>query len=110
MTPIDVLEMHVAEKLTPMEALWDSLCALPETSMPFSAWHGEVLAERLHRLACGDETSAPWQEAKERIRATIKATVITVLDCRQNPASITERLKQCRALPPFGAKMATVIH
>ena len=29
----------------------------------------EVLAERLRRLASGEETVTPWKEAKERIRA-----------------------------------------
>ena len=73
MTPVDIVAMPVAEKLKLMETLWDSLCVQPVENMELPAWHGEVLEERLRRLAAGEETSAPWKEAKERIRAQTKA-------------------------------------
>ncbi len=73
MTTIDILEMPVSEKLKLMETLWDSLCASAAASVPSSEWHRAVLEERLHRLANGGEAIAPWKEAKERIRAQIKA-------------------------------------
>jgi hypothetical protein len=37
------------------------------------AWHKDVLAERLQRLDNGKEPTALWTEAKERIRARIRA-------------------------------------
>ncbi|OHC66842.1 MAG: hypothetical protein A2040_13340 [Rhodocyclales bacterium GWA2_65_19] len=64
--------MPVSEKLRLMEALWDSLCAQSGENMELPAWHGDVLEQRLRRLASGEESVAPWNEAKERIRAQIK--------------------------------------
>ena len=37
------------------------------------AWHKDVLAERLRHLDNGNEPTSSWTEAKERIRAQIKA-------------------------------------
>lgn len=73
MTTADIVAMPVSEKLKLMEALWDSLCAQSVENMELPAWHGEVLDERLRRLAAGEETVAPWSEAKERIRAQVKS-------------------------------------
>ncbi len=72
MTSIDIAAMPVSEKLKLMEALWDSLGA-QSGGMDSPAWHGEVLEERLQRLASGEETTAPWRGAKKRIRVRIKA-------------------------------------
>jgi hypothetical protein len=49
------------------------LCAQSGENMELPAWHGEVLEQRLRRLASGEEAVAPWNEAKERIRAQIKS-------------------------------------
>jgi putative addiction module component (TIGR02574 family) len=68
MTTVDIVAMPVSEKLKLMETLWDSLCVQSAGNMELPAWHGEVLEERLRRLAAGEETVAPWKEAKERIR------------------------------------------
>jgi putative addiction module component (TIGR02574 family) len=65
--------MPVSEKLKLMESLWDSLCTQSGSSVELPAWHGAVLEQRLRRLASGDETVSPWNEAKERIRAQIKS-------------------------------------
>ena len=67
----DVAELPVAEKLILMEKLWDALRAHADSVIP--DWHKEVLAERLRRLDSGSEPVSPWAEAKERIRAAIKA-------------------------------------
>lgn len=73
MTAIDITEMPVAEKLKLMEALWDSLSTRADGSLESPAWHQAELENRLRRLATGEETVTPWQEAKERLRAQIKA-------------------------------------
>ena len=73
MTTVDIVAMPVAEKLKLMETLWDSLCLQSGGNMELPAWHGEVLEQRLRRLASGEEAVAPWNEAKERIRAQIKS-------------------------------------
>ncbi len=73
MTTVDIVAMPVSEKLKLMETLWDSLCGQSGGNVELPAWHGEVLEQRLRRLANGEETVAPWNEAKERIRAQIKS-------------------------------------
>lgn len=70
---IDIAEMPVAEKLQLMEALWDSLSARANENLGSPAWHQAELEKRLHRLASGEETATPWPEAKDRIRAQVKA-------------------------------------
>jgi putative addiction module component (TIGR02574 family) len=72
MTTIDIAAMPVEEKLKLMEALWDSLDARADRNVVSPAWYGEVLEERLRRLASGEETTAPWREAKARIRNQIR--------------------------------------
>ena len=72
MTTVDIVAMPVSEKLKLMESLWDSLCAQSGGNMELPAWHGAVLEQRLRRLASGEETVTPWNEAKERIRSQIK--------------------------------------
>lgn len=72
MTAIDIAEMPVAEKLKLMEALWDSLSTRAEENLESPVWHQAELDKRLHRLATGEETVAPWPEARERLRAQVK--------------------------------------
>lgn len=72
MTSAEIVAMPVAEKLRLMEELWESLCAQSGGEIASPAWHGEVLERRLRRLANGEEDTAPWPEAKERIRAQAK--------------------------------------
>lgn len=72
MITADIAELPVAEKLLLMERLWDALRLQADSSV-VPAWHKDVLAERLRRLDTSNEPTAPWAEAKERIRARIKA-------------------------------------
>jgi putative addiction module component (TIGR02574 family) len=72
MTTADIAKLPVAEKLLLMERLWDALRAHADSGV-VPAWHKDVLAERLRRLDTGSEPTSPWAEAKERIRARIKA-------------------------------------
>lgn len=68
MSDLEVAELPVAEKLRLMEFLWDSLSrdAAGEEIVP--AWHLAVLTERAGRIDNGQEPSAPWNEAKQRLR------------------------------------------
>ena len=72
MTAIDIAELPVAEQLMLMEKLWDALRAQAESAV-VPAWHQEVLAQRLQRLDSGTEPVTPWTQAKERIRAQVRA-------------------------------------
>jgi len=69
----EIADLPVAEKLKLMESLWDSLCGQTSGQPPLPAWHGDVLAARLARIASGSESVSPWHEAKQRIRAQIEA-------------------------------------
>ncbi len=71
MTTADISK-PVAEKLLLMERLWDSLRVQADGGIA-PARHKDVLAERLRRLDTGNEPTSSWAEAKERIRARIKA-------------------------------------
>ena len=49
-----------------MDELWDDLCRSPEgVSSP--AWHGEVLAARVARVAEGKAEFREWSDVKERL-------------------------------------------
>lgn len=72
MTTNEIVDMPVSEKLKLMETLWDSLCVQSGGGLESPAWHGVVLEERLRRLISGEDTVAPWPEAKARIRAQIR--------------------------------------
>ena len=72
MATINIAELPVAAKLRLMAALWDALRAQAwQAAVP--AWHREVLAQRLQRLDSGTEPVTPWTQAKERIRAQVRA-------------------------------------
>lgn len=65
-TTLPLSEMSRADKLRAMEELWDDLCRSPEgVSSP--AWHGEVLAARVERVAKGEAKFYDWAEVKERL-------------------------------------------
>jgi hypothetical protein len=72
MTTIDTAELPIAEKLKLMEKLWVELRAQAASGV-VPSWHEEVLAERMRRLDSGAEPVSPSAQAKERIRARIKA-------------------------------------
>ncbi|MEO6971609.1 MAG: addiction module protein [Chthoniobacterales bacterium] len=65
-TILPLCEMSQATKLRIMEELWDDLCRSPE-GVPSPAWHGEVLAARVERVAKGEAEFRDWAEVKERL-------------------------------------------
>ncbi len=65
-TILPLSEMSQASKLRIMEELWDDLCRSPE-GVPSPAWHGEVLAARVDRVAEGEAEFRDWAEVKERL-------------------------------------------
>ena len=73
MLNVDLTRMPIEEKLRLMESLWESLCGPAPADVETPTWHKDVLDERLRRLASGEDSVAPWAEAKERIRARLKA-------------------------------------
>lgn len=64
----DIATLPVAEKLQLMESLWDALCRETRGAPETPAWHQAEIEQRIARLASGEETTSPWEEAKKRIR------------------------------------------
>ena len=63
--PLD--QMSTEDKLSAMEALWDSLTG--DGAEPASPdWHRAVIAERLRKLDAGEATLIPLDELKARRR------------------------------------------
>jgi len=67
--PLD--RMTTVEKLQTMEALWEDLCKKSDEFVSPS-WHGEILSKRDNNLHEGKDSIHDWDQAKERIRKTIK--------------------------------------
>jgi hypothetical protein len=63
--------MSVAQKLSAIEALWDSL---PAERVPSPTWHREILTERKSRVARGDAKLVEWAKAKSEIRRLVKVS------------------------------------
>jgi len=67
--PLD--KMTTAEKLQVMENIWEDLCRNPE-AVPSPAWHAPVLSERESGVRKGEEQLDDWEDAKDRIRQSLK--------------------------------------
>lgn len=65
-TTLPLSEMSHAAKLRAMEELWDDLCHSAE-GVKSPAWHGEVLAARVARVAKGEAEFHDWSDVKERL-------------------------------------------
>ena len=62
-----VASMSQEEKLRAMDVLWSSVVSSAGTYEP-PAWHEAVLRERRRRVAEGEETFIPWEEAKRQLQ------------------------------------------
>ena len=64
-SPSDITELPVAERLKYMEILWESLrVAEPESP----AWHGQVLSERRAKIERGEAETLTGSELKHRLQ------------------------------------------
>lgn len=68
----DFDRMPTQDRLQAMELLWQSFRQDPHTEDVVSAWHQQVLRERLIRLQEGVEKTTAWPQAKEKLRALTK--------------------------------------
>ena len=62
-----VASMTQEEKLHAMDVLWSSILSASDAYEP-PAWHEAVLRERRRRVAVGEETFIPWEEAKRQLQ------------------------------------------
>lgn len=66
-TLIEIEKMTLPERLEAMELLWDSL-SRDASAVTSPAWHGDVLAERLERIARGEAVFLSLDEVKRRLK------------------------------------------
>jgi hypothetical protein len=62
----EIERMGLEERLQTMELLWASLTPTPE-AVPSPDWHGEVLAERMAKVARGEGEFLTLPELRERL-------------------------------------------
>ena len=88
MTPADIRLMTVPDKIRLMEALWMDL---PEGDKVVESpdWHAEVLADRVSRLASGQDTFIDWDVAKKLLREECDQTIQIAA---RDPGSIRDEM------------------
>jgi hypothetical protein len=64
-SPAELVELPVEERLKCMEVLWESLRV---TGPDSPEWHGWVLSERRAKIESGETTYLTGSELKERLR------------------------------------------
>ena len=74
MTPADIRLMTVPDKIRLMEALWRDLSE-GDKVVESPDWHAEVLADRVSRLASGQDTFIDWDVAKKLLREECEQTI-----------------------------------
>lgn len=64
-SPADLVELPISERLKCMEVLWDSL----RVSEPASPdWHGRILSVRRAKIERGEATFISGRELKKRLQ------------------------------------------
>ncbi len=66
-TPADVLELSVPERIELVEDIWDSLAAVPE-SIPLTSAQRKELDRRLENYHKDPKAGSPWEIVRERIK------------------------------------------
>ncbi len=66
LSPEDIEQMGLEERLKTMEMLWESIVRTPD-AVPSPEWHGELVAERLAKLERGEGELLTLDEAKARL-------------------------------------------
>ena len=64
-------KMTLEEKLKLLEELWSDLLS-HEDEVPSPQWHKDILEKREEKVKKGQETMLDWNDAKERVRQSIK--------------------------------------
>jgi putative addiction module component (TIGR02574 family) len=62
----EILDLPAAERLSLVEAIWDSLAAEP-SKVPVPDWHAAELDRRLARHEADRDAVRPWDEVKARL-------------------------------------------
>lgn len=66
MSTTEIEKMTLSERLEAKELLWDSL-SRDASAVESPTWHGEILAERLEKIARGEAVFLTLDEVKRRL-------------------------------------------
>lgn len=64
---VEILALPIAERMRLIEAIWDSISAVPE-ALPLTQWQKEELDCRLAEFEADPESGATLEEVFARIR------------------------------------------
>ncbi len=65
-SPSDIAEMPIDQRIQLVEDIWDSIADLPE-AVQVPEWHKEELEKRLDAYHANPSEGSPWGEVKKRI-------------------------------------------
>ena len=71
LTPDELRQLSIAERLELMETIWDSSAETPE-ALDVPDWHKQELDKRLAAHAADPSAAAPWSEVKAKILDTLR--------------------------------------
>lgn len=63
----EILEMPLDERVELVEAIWDSISAVPE-ALPLTSWQREELDRRLAEYEANPDSGATMEEVFARVR------------------------------------------
>lgn len=63
----EILEMALDERVELVEAIWDSISAVPE-ALPLTSWQREELDRRLAEYEANPDSGATMEEVFARVR------------------------------------------
>lgn len=63
----EILALPVAERVRLVEAIWDSICAVPE-ALPLTEWQKEELDRRLAEFEANPDEGSTLEEVFARLR------------------------------------------
>lgn len=66
LTPDELRQLSIAERLELMESIWNSLAEMPD-DLDVRDWHKQELDKRLAAHAADPSTAEPWSEVKVKI-------------------------------------------
>jgi putative addiction module component (TIGR02574 family) len=66
LTPGEIRQLPVTERLQLIEEIWDSLDGVTE-ELPLPEWHRSEIDKRVDALDQGKSTGSAWDEVRRRI-------------------------------------------
>jgi len=67
--PLD--KLSIEEKLHALEVIWENLCETPD-AVPSPGWHADLLQQREHAIANGEDSFEDWDVVKGQLRSEMR--------------------------------------